>query len=145
VLVTDGWSDAYYGAFTHAGGGDRPLVVSYASSPPAEVLFAVEPLDVAPTGVILDTCFRQVEYVGILAASPRSEDAKLLVDFLLSPAFQEDLPLTMFVYPVRPDVRLPDVFVQHAQLPTSPITMAPQRIDEGRDGWIGRFTETVLR
>jgi thiamine transport system substrate-binding protein len=69
VLVTDGWSEAYYGAFTHASDGDRPLVVSYASSPPAEVLFATEPTDTAPTGVILDTCYRQIEYAGILAGT----------------------------------------------------------------------------
>jgi thiamine transport system substrate-binding protein len=145
VLVTDGWSEAYYGAFTHASDGDRPLVVSYASSPPAEVLFAAEPTDTAPTGVIVDTCFRQVEYVGILATTDRADDARRLVDFMLSPAFQADVPLTMFVFPVRSDVTLPDVFVEHAVLPERPLTMAPERIDAGREGWIARFSTTVLR
>ncbi len=145
VLVTDGWSEAYYGAFTHASDGDRPLVVSYASSPPAEVLFAAEPTDTAPTGVIVDTCFRQVEYVGILATTGRADDARRLVDFMLSPTFQADVPLTMFVFPVRGDVALPDVFVEHAVLPERPLTMAPERIDAGREGWIARFDTTVLR
>ncbi len=145
VLVSDGWSEAYYGAFTHASDGDRPLVVSYASSPPAEVLFAAEPTDTAPTGVIVDTCFRQIEYAGILASTPRADDARRLVDFLLSPAFQADVPLTMFVFPVRSDVALPDVFVAHAVLPARPLVMDPVRIDAGREGWIARFTDTVLR
>jgi thiamine transport system substrate-binding protein len=145
VLVTEGWSEAYYGAFTHASDGDRPLVVSYASSPPAEVLFATEPTDTAPTGVILDTCFRQIEYVGILASTDRADDARRLVDFMLSPAFQADVPLTMFVFPVRSDVALPDVFAKHAVLPERPITMAPARIDAGREAWIVRFAATVLR
>ena len=145
VLVTDSWTEAYYGAFTHASDGDRPLVVSYASSPPAEVLFADEPTDVAPTGVILDTCYRQVEYAGVLAGTSRPGDAGLLVDFLLSPAFQADVPLTMFVFPARTDVALPDVFAAHAQLPERPLVMAPDRIDANREDWIGRFTATVLR
>ena len=145
VLVTDGWSEAYYGAFTHASDGDRPLVVSYASSPPAEVLFATVPTDTAPTGVILDTCYRQVEYVGILAATSRPDDARRLVDFLLSPTFQADVPLTMFVFPARTDVALPDVFAAHAVLPERPLVMDPARIDAGREGWIARFTATVLR
>lgn len=145
VLVTDGWSEAYYGAFTYASDGDRPLVVSYASSPPAEVLFATEPTDTAPTGVIVDTCYRQIEYAGILASTPRADDARRLVDFLLSPTFQTDVPLTMFVFPVRSDVALPDVFVEHAVLPARPLAMDPARIDAGREGWIERFTATVLR
>ena len=145
VLVTDGWSEAYYGAFTHASDGDRPLVVSYASSPPAEVLFAAEPTDVAPTGVILDTCYRQVEYAGVLKGTSRPDDAGRLVDFLLSPAFQADVPLTMFVFPARTDVALPDVFAAHAKLPERPLVMAPERIDANREDWIGRFTATVLR
>jgi thiamine transport system substrate-binding protein len=145
VLVTDGWSEAYYGAFTHASDGDRPLVVSYASSPPAEVLFAAVPTDTAPTGVILDTCYRQIEYVGILAATERTEDARRLVDFLLSPTFQADVPLTMFVFPARNDVALPEVFTEHAVLPARPLVMDPDRIDAGREAWIARFTATVLR
>jgi len=145
VLVTDGWSEAYYGAFTHASDGDRPLVVSYASSPPAEVLFADVPTDTAPTGVILDTCYRQVEYVGILASTSRPDDARRLVDFLLSPTFQADVPLTMFVFPVRTDVALPDVFAAHAVLPDRPLVMDPARIDANREDWIARFTATVLR
>jgi thiamine transport system substrate-binding protein len=145
VLVTDGWSEAYYGAFTHASDGDRPLVVSYASSPPAEVLFADVPTDVAPTGVILDTCYRQIEYVGILSSTTRPDDARRLVDFLLSPSFQADVPLTMFVFPARTDIALPDVFEAHAVLPERPLVMDPARIDAGREAWIARFTATVLR
>jgi len=145
VLVTEGWTEAYYGTFTHTSEGDRPLVVSYASSPPAEVLFADVPTDVAPTGVIVDTCFRQVEYAGILASTSRPDDARALVDFLLSPTFQADVPLTMFVFPVRSDVALPDVFVTHAVLPERGLAMDPASIDAGREDWIDRFTATVLR
>jgi thiamine transport system substrate-binding protein len=145
VLVTDGWSESYYGAFTHASDGDRPLVVSYASSPPAEVLFADVPTDTAPTGVILDTCYRQIEYVGILASTDRPDDARRLVDFLLSPTFQADVPLTMFVFPARTDVALPEVFAAHAVLPQRPLFMDPARIDAGRETWIERFMATVLR
>jgi thiamine transport system substrate-binding protein len=145
VLVADGWTSAYYGAFTAASDGDRPLVVSYASSPPAEVIFATDPEAPAPTGVVPATCFRQVEYVGILRTTERVADAQALVDFMLSRTFQEDVPLTMFVFPVRSDAVLPDVFVEHVVGPASPLTKDPARIDAGREAWIERFTATVLR
>ena len=48
VYVADGWEDAYYGQFSGGSGqGDHPLVVSYATSPAAEVYFA----DPQPTAV----------------------------------------------------------------------------------------------
>ncbi|HAB57287.1 MAG TPA: thiamine ABC transporter substrate-binding protein, partial [Acidimicrobiaceae bacterium] len=96
--VTAGWSDAYYGEFT-AGGGNRSIVVSYASSPPAEVIFADPPVDTAPTGVLLDSCFRQIEFAGILAGTEHRAEAQALIDFMLTPTFQEDVPLNMFVFP----------------------------------------------
>ncbi|GGI06765.1 thiamine ABC transporter substrate-binding protein [Egicoccus halophilus] len=145
VLVTDGWSEAYYDEFSATGEGDRPLVVSYASSPPAEVYYADPPPDEAPTGVIEASCFRQVEFAGILQGTEHEAEARLLIDFLIGPEFQEQLPLTMFVFPVRTDASLPEVFETHAVLPDDPLELAPETIGEGRDAWIEAWTSTVLR
>jgi thiamine transport system substrate-binding protein len=145
VVVTDGWSEAYYDEFSATGGGDRPLVVSYASSPPAEVFFADPQPDEAPTGVIEASCFRQVEFVGILAGTERQAEAEALVDFLLSPTFQEDVPLTMFVFPVTEEAELPEVFVEHAVVPSDPLELDPAVIGEQREEWIEAWTATVLR
>jgi len=137
VSVSADWSDAYSNQFS-AAGGPRPLVVSYASSPPAEVLFGN--LDAAPTAVMTDGCFRQVEYAGVLEGTRNPEAAGSLVDFLLSRPVQEDIPLNMFVYPVNPDAVLPDVFVTYTTFPEHPITMAPDAIDENREQWIEEWT-----
>jgi thiamine transport system substrate-binding protein len=145
VVVTDGWSSAYYDEFSGSGGGDRPLVVSYASSPPAEVYFADEELDEAPTGVIEASCFRQIEFVGILATTEFEQEAQQLVDFLLSETFQEDIPLRMFVFPVNEDAELPELFEEHAVVPDEPFELDPETIGEHRDDWIAAWTETVLR
>ena len=147
VLVTDGWEDAYWGQFSAASDGDRPIVVSYASSPPAEVYFAEEALSEAPTASVLadDTCFRQIEFIGILRGTRQREAAKKLVDFFLSKPFQEDIPLQMFVFPVSPDAELPDVFVRFAQIPANPAFVAPADIEANRETWIEAWTEVVLR
>ncbi len=145
VLVTDGWTEAYYGEFTAASDGDRPIVVSYASSPPAEVFFADPMPDEAPTGVIEASCIRQIEFVGILGSTEHPDEAQQLVDFMLSTTFQEDIPLTMFVFPVVDDADLPEVFVEHAVLPDDPLDLDPQVIGENREEWIDEWTRTVLR
>jgi thiamine transport system substrate-binding protein len=144
VLVTDGWSEAYYAEFTPHG-GERPLIVSYASSPPAEVFFADDELDEAPTGVIEASCFRQIEFAGILRGTEHEEAAQRLIDFLLDVPFQEDVPLTMFVFPVNEDAALPEVFVEHATVPSDPLQLDPDEIGEGRERWIEDWTATVLR
>jgi len=146
VAVTQGWEEAYYGSFSGGSGeGDRPLVVSYASSPPAEVLFAAEPTDVAPTGVITDGCFRQVEYAGILAGTGNREGAEALIDFMLSRTFQEDVPLNMFVFPASTEADLPEVFVAHTAIPEAPETMDPAAIEQNREQWVDEWTAVVLR
>ncbi len=148
VLVVDGWSDAYYGEFKVTGrdSGSRPLVVSYASSPPAEVLFSENPEAGAITGAIVadGACFRQVEYVGLLAGAANETAARQFVDFMLSPAFQEALPLNMFVYPVRADVDLPEVFAEHSQIPENPAWVDPADIEAHREAWIQAWLEVML-
>jgi thiamine transport system substrate-binding protein len=147
LLVTNGWNEAYYGNFTVAGDGERPLVVSYASSPPAELIFADPPVDEAPTAslVAAGMCFRQIEFVGILAGTEKREMAEKLVDFMLGQTFQEDLPLNMFVYPANEQAALPDAFVEWTQVPQETAVIDPETIDANRDRWIEAWTEVVLR
>jgi thiamine transport system substrate-binding protein len=147
VLVVDGWEEAYTVRFSGAGGskGDRPIVVSYASSPPAEVIFAGKPLSEAPTAVVEASCFRQVEAAGILRGAPNEEGARRLIDFMLSQTFQEDVPLQMFVFPVRADATLPEAFARWAVVPERPLELPPAEIGENRDRWIREWTDVVLR
>lgn len=147
VEVVDSWDSAYYERFSGAAGsaGDKPLVVSYGSSPPAEVVFADPPRDDAPTGVVGSTCYRQTEYAGVLRGTKHPDEAAQLREFLLSEAFQKELPLTLFVYPANPSVALPEVFTKFAVVPTNPFTFDPVTIAENRQQWQDQWTEIVLR
>jgi len=147
VLVVDDWDTAYYTEFTAGGGGgDRPIVVSYASSPPATIVFAEDPKPLEPTtGSVDATCFRQVEFAGILDGTDHEVEARMLVDFLVSERFQSELPLTNFVYPVRVGVVLPPVFEQFARQVANPLTVTPDDIAANRSTWIDEWTSAVLR
>ncbi|PIE34609.1 MAG: thiamine ABC transporter substrate-binding protein [Ilumatobacter coccineus] len=142
VAVADGWTQAYYEQFSWAG-GDRAMVVSYGSSPPFEVLYAAEPMDAAPTGVVEATCFRQVEFAGVLAGTEHPEAAQALVDFLISERFQREIALNLFVFPVNPQVELGAEFIDYAVIPTSPLTLDPAEIEANRSKWIDEWTGIV--
>jgi len=143
VAVTDGWTSAYYELFSYYG-GDRPIVVSYGSSPPFEVLFAEEPLDTAPTGVVESTCIRQVEFAGILAGTEKLVEAQLLIDFLVSDDFQTELPLNVFVFPTNENVELDPTFVEYAVIPDTSRSVDPADIDANRADWIDTWTDLVI-
>jgi thiamine transport system substrate-binding protein len=148
VLVVDGWTEAYTVRFSGAAGskGTRPIVVSYASSPPAEVIFGPNPdATEAPTAVVESTCFRQVELAGILRGAPNEEGAQALVDFMLSERFQADVPLSMFVFPVRKGVPLPPAFERFAVVPERPLQLPAEEIGANRERWIREWTDVVLR
>lgn len=144
VEVVDGWTDAYYGSFTWAGGGNRPLVVSYGSSPPAEVLFAEPARDDSPTGVVESTCFRQVEFAGVLAGTEHPDEASQLLDFLVGPTFQSELALNLFVYPANTSIELPQEFIDFAVVPDVSRSIDLDRLDTNRSDWIDTWTTLVL-
>ena len=145
VAVTAGWDDAYHGRFSGgAGQGDRPLVVSYASSPPAEVIFSETPLDEAPTGVMEAGCFRQIEFAGVLSGADAPDLAAAFIDYMLSIEFQEDIPLNMFVFPANSEAQLPEVFVEHTRIPDTIATLAPDLIDANRQRWIEEWDAVML-
>ena len=127
VKVVNGWTEAYEDTFSAGGKGDRPIVVSYASSPPAEIVYAADPKPTKPsTSVMTDGCFRQVEYAGVLKGTKNPQAARAVVDFLLSPEVQADVPLSMFVDPAVPGTPLPKVFTDFAAVPTRPADARPR-------------------
>jgi len=146
VIVTD-WDTAYYSNFSASSGkGLQPMVVSYASSPAAEVVYASNPMTESPTASITapKTCWRQVEYAGILKGTKNQALARKFVDFMLSERFQQDMPLQMFVYPVISNATLPEEFVKYAQVASEPASLDPALISEKRDQWIKDWTEVML-
>jgi len=147
VLVVDGWEEAYTQRFSGAGGskGKRPIVVSYATSPAAEVIFASRPVAQAPTAVVTESCFRQIELAGVLDGAKNVEGAHALLDFMLSEQFQAALPESMFVLPVRRGTPLPDAFRRYAVSPSAPLELSATEIGANRDRWIDEWTQTVLR
>ena len=150
VKVVDGWEQAYNEEFSGSAGGkkakaDRPLVVSYASSPPAEVIYADPKPTTAPTGVATGTCFRQTEYAGLLSNAENTKGGKALLDFLLTKEFQQDMPLNMFVYPVVKGAQVPAEFTKYGPQAKDPETMDPAKIADNRDDWVKSWTSLVLK
>lgn len=150
VKVVDGWEQAYNEEFSGSAGGrkakaDRPLVVSYASSPPAEVIFASPQPSQAPTGVATGTCFRQTEFAGLLKGAKNEKGGKALIDFLISKQFQEDMPLNMFVNPVVKGAKLPEAFTRFGAVVDKPETVAPDTIAKNREQWVQSWSSLVVK
>lgn len=141
VLVVQGWSDAYYTEFSGAdGAGPRPLVVSYATSP----AYTVTPDgEESTTAAMLGTCFRQVEYAGVIDGAQNVEGARQFIDFLLSDEVQSSIPENMFMYPVT-KVELPPEWVKFAPLSDNSLTLDPGETSENRDEWIKAWTAEVI-
>ncbi len=138
--ITSGWTEAYEGDFTATGGGDRPIVLSYNTSPP----FTIPEDGGRPTtSALLDTCYRQVEYAGVLAGADNPEGARQVVEWLQSTEVQEALPTNMYVLPVDPAATLPPDWARWAPRPASTPSVDPARITEMRETWIREWTDVV--
>ena len=145
VRVSPDWTSAYTIDFSGSSGkGKYPLVVSYGSSPPAEVLYAEKPIDSPPTAVIESTCFRQTEYVGALRGTRNPNLAAQLISYLLDVPFQESMPLSLFVFPVNKKAAQPDLFTKFAVAPKNPLTLEPADIEKNRDAWLNSWRDIIL-
>lgn len=137
--VTSGWTDAYTVDFTAGGGdGDRPIVLSYASSPP----FTIPEGGWQPTtSALLETCFRQTEYAGVLEGTDNLEGAQAVVDWLVSPEVQAAIPDNMYMYPVSDEVVLPELWAQFAPLAEEPIVVPARQIEAERETWLREWAD----
>jgi thiamine transport system substrate-binding protein len=146
VTVASSWTDAYEGQFSGGGDGDRPLVVSYATSPPAEIVYAADPKPTKPsTSVMTDGCYRQVEYAGVLAGAANPAGARAVVDWLLSEPVQADVPLSMFVFPARSGTPLPKVFTDFAADVKDPLQLDPADVAANLPTWLADWGSVMGR
>jgi thiamine transport system substrate-binding protein len=141
VSVVDSWETAYYATFSGGSGkGDRPLVVSYASSPPAEVADTTLPADQSPTGVVTETCYRQTEFAGILRGASQPQAAAAFIEFMLGSSFQADVPGQMYVYPVVKGTPLPDTFAKYTAPVDAPLALPFSDVAANRERWISQWS-----
>ena len=141
--VVDGWTDAYFTDFT--GGsedGTRPIVLSYDSSPAFTIPKGGGD---STTAALLDSCFRQVEYAGVLAGADNPEGARALIEFLLGEEAQAALPESMYVFPVRDGIALPSDWEAYAEQPSEPYVLDPAEIADNRDDWLEQWRDLVTR
>jgi len=143
VKVDAGWEDAYTVDFTQGGGkGDRPIVVSYSSSPPFTV---PKGADRPTTSALLDTCFRQVEYAGVLDGAHNPKGAEEFIDFMHAHDFQAALPDNMYVYPVDSSVALPADWAKWAPTSPDPVDVSPADITAHRSEWLRDWRDITSR
>jgi thiamine transport system substrate-binding protein len=146
VIVND-WNTAYYTNFSGSSGkGQQPMVVSYGTSPAAEVIFSDPKVEEAPTASLVgkNMCFRQIEFVGILTGTKNKPSAERFVDFMLSKRFQEDIPLNMFVFPANETAVLPVEFTEFVQIPEQPAVLSADQISANREQWIETWRALML-
>ncbi len=148
LVVVNDWNTAYYTNFSGSTGkGAQPMVVSYGTSPAVEVVYAGEELDESPTASLVgrNMCFRQIEFVGILKGTQKRDLAEKFVDFMLGKAFQEDIPMNMFVFPANQQAALPGEFTDYVQIPEQPAALALDEIEANRDAWIEAWRQLMLQ
>ena len=137
VRVAAGWEEAYFTEFSgSSGNGDYPIVLSYCSSPAAEVREDGKSQTVA----LLEEGFRQTEFIGVLAGVKNPEGAAALIEFLLSESFQNTMPGLMYVYPVNPDATIPAEWAEFGPAATSTIG-EDLNIATHREKWQSKWSE----
>jgi thiamine transport system substrate-binding protein len=139
LKLTDDWTNAFEVDYTAGGGsGDRPIVVSYNSDP----VYSIPDGGTKPTThALLDTCFQQVEYAGVLTGAKNPAGAKAFIDFLASTPFQESLPANMYVFPVDPGAKLPVLWQKWAKPATNPLTVPADEITANRQQWLTQWSD----
>ncbi|HHT47871.1 MAG TPA: thiamine ABC transporter substrate-binding protein [Firmicutes bacterium] len=136
LTITSGWDEAY-GIFTS---GEAPLVLSYGASPVYHLIY--EESERYKALVLDGGAYAQIEGVGIVKGTPQPENARRLVDYILSPEFQTLIPETQFMYPVRADLELPASFRVAARAERL-FNLSPAEVDANLERWLSAWEQVM--
>jgi thiamine transport system substrate-binding protein len=137
VTVTQGWSEAY-GMFLE---GEAPLVLSYTTSPAYHR--HAEQKDTIRAAAFAEGHYLQVEVAAKLRTTDQPELADRFLRFVLSDAFQREIPTTNWMYPARmPAVGLPEAYAGLVR-PATTLMLPAGQVAAERDRWIAEWREAL--
>jgi thiamine transport system substrate-binding protein len=145
LKVVKGWSEAYYTEFARNKGA-YPLVVSYATSPAAEVFYSKEKVTDSPTASLnlKGGVFRQVEGVGLVKGGGQRAAASKFVEFMRSGPVQQALQTEMWMYPMQANTPRAEV-MRYASEPAGFEAPAVTLVASKGADWVARWTKVVLK
>ncbi|EPC4027456.1 thiamine ABC transporter substrate binding subunit [Aeromonas salmonicida] len=137
VTVTKGWSEAY-GMFLD---GEADMVLSYTSSPAYHLIAENKPQYQA--AAFEEGHYRQVEVAAKLKSSKQGKLADQFLQFMISPAFQQEIPAGNWMYPVT-DAPLPKGFEQMITV-SKPLSFTSDEVAANRKNWIREWLQAVTQ
>ncbi|MDV3103403.1 thiamine ABC transporter substrate-binding protein [Thermococcus waiotapuensis] len=141
VVITEGWSDAWYGKFMQEG---YPLVLSYSTSPAATVYY--ENNTNVRAVAFGEGNYLQVEGAGIVKGTKKKALAQKFIEWLLTEDFQGEVPTNQWMYPVNPAIKLPDVYRYAVPLEEiRPVSLDPEYVRENFDRWIREWVQLMVQ
>ncbi|VXA77760.1 MULTISPECIES: thiamine ABC transporter substrate binding subunit [Aeromonas] len=137
VTVTKGWSEAY-GMFLD---GEADMVLSYTSSPAYHLIAENKPQYQA--AAFEEGHYRQVEVAAKLKSAKQGKLADQFLQFMISPAFQQEIPAGNWMYPVT-DAPLPKGFEQMITV-SKPLSFTSNEVAANRKNWIREWLQAVTQ
>ncbi|WP_088870116.1 thiamine ABC transporter substrate binding subunit [Aeromonas veronii] len=137
VTVTKGWSEAY-GMFLD---GEADMVLSYTTSPAYHLIAENKPQYQA--AAFEEGHYRQVEVAAKLRSAKQEKLADQFLQFMVSPAFQNEIPTGNWMYPVI-DTPLPKGFEQMITV-AKPLAFSSDEVAANRKGWIREWLQAVTQ
>ena len=137
VTVTKGWSEAY-GMFLD---GEADMVLSYTTSPAYHLIAENKPQYQA--AAFEEGHYRQVEVAAKLKSAKQEKLADQFLQFMVSPAFQQEIPTGNWMYPVI-DTPLPKGFEQMITV-AKPLAFSSDEVAANRKGWIREWLQAVTQ
>lgn len=139
LTVAPGWSEAY-GLFT---AGEAPMVLSYTTSPAYHLI--AEGSDRYRAAAFAEGHYLQVEVAAMTKNGAANPLAAEFLRFMVSPAFQDVIPETNWMYPAgRTEKPLPAAFAALAR-PERTLYIDAAELAANREKWIAEWLDAMSR
>ncbi|AKI03167.1 thiamine ABC transporter, periplasmic binding protein [Hoeflea sp. IMCC20628] len=139
LTVTPGWSESY-GLFTS---GEAPMVLSYTTSPAYHMV--AEETDRYQAAEFAEGHYLQIEVAGLLANAPDKDLARQFLSFMMTPAFQNEIPTNNWMMPAAPvSMDLPEAFSKLVS-PEKTFLYSSDEVAENRAAWIEEWLGAMSR